>query len=426
MPLLSLKSLPARVMSAAVITLLTLTAFASAQTIRVSPNENLTAIFSTLSGGETLLLEPGTHASLTYRGKQSLGNFDKLVTIKSADPSNMSTLRRVHLVRVRNVKFEDLHFKYDFEPGLGEREPRPFLFQNVDRITINGSIFEGDIASSGGSTVKGFAVGKGLVIRGGSNVAVEDNEFFHWFAAGQFHHIDRFVFRGNEVHSIRSDGVNCSEMRSALIANNYIHDFRPSTRSKDHRDMIQCWSTNTTRHMDGLTIEGNVLNSGTGAFTQSIFLRNEVVDKGLKGRDFYYRNVTIRNNVVINAHRHGLFVGQTDGLVVENNTIVRTRRGAGNKAETKVYIPAISIRPESRNVAVTGNIVSEIEGHRNQASWQVTRNQFVQDDKPFRPNYYGLIFANPPGSNVAKVGDFKLKKDGPLAGAAIGAPMLRR
>ncbi len=409
----------------AILLSLLLSAGAWAQTIRVSPDDNLSGIFAQLKGGETVLLEPGVHQALALRATNASGQFRQPVVVKSGNPDAPSTLRNVNLVNVANVQFENIHFKYDFEPGRGVREPRPFYFQNVDRLTISGSVFEGDIAKSGDATVKGFAVGKGLVVRGGSNILIEGNEFYNWFAAAALHHIDRMVFRGNEIHSIRSDGVNCSEMRSALIANNYIHDFRPSTRSKDHRDMIQCWSTNTTRHMDGLTIEGNVLNSGSGAYTQSIFLRNELVDKGLQGRNFYYRNVTIRNNVVINAHRHGIFVGQTDGLVIENNTVVRTRRGAGSKTEKKIYIPAMTVRPESRNVAIFGNIVSEIEGFRRQADWQVSRNQLVQDDKPFQPNHYNMVFASPPGSNIAQVSDFKLKANGPLAGQAIGAPRLR-
>lgn len=398
----------------------------AAQTITVTSSDELSRLARELRGGETILLQPGIYESFSVRGGDANPAFSKPVTIKSANPSKQATLKNVSLVRTGNLHFENLHFKYDYEPGRGVREPRPFYFQQVRDISVEGSIFEGDIATGGGPLVKGFAIGKGLVVRGGRNIRVEENEFFHWFAGAAFHHIDGLVFRANEVHSIRSDGVNCSEMRSALIANNYIHDFRPSTRSKDHRDMIQCWSTNTSRYMDGLTIEGNILNSGTGAFTQSIFLRNEVVDKKERGNSFFYRNLTIRNNVVINAHRHGLFIGQTDGLVVENNTIVRTRRGAGRRNEPKIYIPAMTIRPDSRNVVVRGNIVSEIEGYGRQPDWQVAQNLFVQDEFPFRPNHYDSIFVSPPGSNIAKVGDFKLRKDGKLAGQAIGAPALRR
>ena len=55
-------------------------------------------------------------------------------------------------------------------------------------------------------------------------------------------------------------------------------------------------------------------------WTQSIFMRNEVVDQGLAGANMYYQNVLIENNIIYNAHTHGITVGETIGLTIDHNT----------------------------------------------------------------------------------------------------------
>lgn len=64
-----------------------------------------------------------------------------------------------------------------------------------------------------------------------------------------------------------------------------------------------------------IVIPGNILNSGAGVWNQSIFMRNEKVDTQDPGPEMFYRDIVIEENVILNAHQHGITVGETDGLI---------------------------------------------------------------------------------------------------------------
>ena len=68
------------------------------------------------------------------------------------------------------------------------------------------------------------------------------------------------------------------------------------------------------------------------------------------GLEMYYQNITIENNVIYNAHSHGITVGETDGLTISNNTILHNRdSGAGEL----VFVPTINVANASVDVTVT-------------------------------------------------------------------------
>ena len=87
--------------------------------------------------------------------------------------------------------------------------------------------------------------------------------------------------------------------------------------------MIQFWTNGTTSPSTNITISENFLDSGNGEWTQSIFMRNEAVDSQGAGTEMFYQNVLIENNVIYNAHTHGITVGEADGLIIRNNTILQ-------------------------------------------------------------------------------------------------------
>ena len=123
--------------------------------------------------------------------------------------------------------------------------------------------------------------------------------------------------------------MNFAQVERVRIEANHIHDFNRVLESPDHADMIQFWTNGTTSPSSDITIRGNILNSGAGWFTQSIFMRNELVDSGKAEAEMFYRNVIIEDNVIINAHLHGISVGETAGLKIANNTVIRNARSQG-------------------------------------------------------------------------------------------------
>ena len=67
-------------------------------------------------------------------------------------------------------------------------------------------------------------------------------------------------------------------------------------------------------------------------------MRNEMVDTGGAGDEMFYRNITIEDNVIYNAQVHGITVGETHGLTIKNNTILRNQASGDDKL---VHVPRI-------------------------------------------------------------------------------------
>jgi hypothetical protein len=140
-----------------------------------------------------------------------------------------------------------------------------------------------------------------------------------------------------------------------LIEGNHIHDFKKLADSGDHMDMIQFWTKEGEPSSQNVIIRDNFLDAGTGSPTHSIFMRNGVVDTGQGGEEYFYRNIVIEDNFIYNAHLHGITVGETDGLVIRNNTLMYSFHveGAGKGG---LIAPRINLNDESLNVTVELNI----------------------------------------------------------------------
>ena len=232
--------------------------------------------------------------------------------------------------------------------------------------------------------------------------------------------------QGNDVHDIRMDGMNFAQVESVLIADNHIHDFRRSLDSKDHADMIQFWTNGTTAPSRDIVIRDNVLNSGQSAYTQSIFMRNDLVDRGLAGREMFYDDVTIIDNVIINAHLHGITVGETDGLRIQNNTVVRNARSEGEKENVALWMPQIRVAEISTDVRIERNVTGKVSGAAGQPDWTVAENLIVQDRARMEPGFYGTVFGTKALHDPSDPASFTAAKGGPLDGTQIGAPQLSR
>ena len=160
-------------------------------------------------------------------------------------------------------------------------------------------------------------------MRASSGITIESSEF-RGFARGVIvsDSVD-IVLRGNDIHAMRVDGMDFAQVERVRIIKNHIHDFQRAPNAGDHADMIQFWTAGTHRPSRDILIADNILNSGMGLFTQSILMRNEVVDRGQAGDEMFYDTVTIRDNVIINAHLHGITLGQADHVSITNNTLIR-------------------------------------------------------------------------------------------------------
>ncbi|GGE26107.1 parallel beta-helix repeat (two copies) [Gemmobacter megaterium] len=364
-------------------------------TILVSTLEQLHAALAKAKGGETILLEPGHYERLTLNSKSGYDiKFPSDVTITSADPDNPASFGKMNLDGAENVVLQGVVFDYRFAAGDTIKNS-PFVVQNSSNIQILDSEFRGDVAQGISELADGFGTAVGLTVTSTTGMTLDGNEFHSWHRGLVVSYSYDVAITGNEVHDIRSDGMNFVAVQGVEIEGNHIHSFRASRDSKDHADMIQFWTNGTKRPSTDIVIRDNILDIADGSWTQSIFMRNEVVDSQGGGKDMYYKNVLIENNTIYNSHIHGITVGEADGLTIRNNSLIRVS-DSGNTKDTGsgLWTPAINVKRTAENVEITGNITSNISGHDAQPGWVVKMNAFIQDSNPYAPGYYGDVFIN--------------------------------
>jgi Ca2+-binding RTX toxin-like protein len=361
-------------------------------TITVSTSAELYDALANASGGETILLEGGDYGSLNLGGSYDVDAiYSSNVTIMSADPDDPAVFSGMDMRDAANVTIDGVVFDYTFAAG----DPvwiQPFEVQNGTNVTIKNSTFNGDYAENVSAVDDGYGYGKGLVVTDTTGLVVENNVFFSFHRGMTVNGSSGVTVVGNEMYDMRSDGMNFAEVSDVLIEDNYLHDFRASRTSADHCDMIQFWTNGTDEPSENIVIRGNRLDIGDGTYTQSIFMGNDQVVLGLAGEEMFYQNVLIEDNVIVNGHCWGIAVGQTNGLVIQNNTVLHSDGAAEDGLDSSVETPRINVASDSTNVVINSNLTSSISGFTNQQDWTVVNNVFVQDQDEQAANYYGDVF----------------------------------
>ena len=397
---------------------------ATAATLDVTSPDALAEAIRGAAPGTAIRLAPGDYGTLALRG--FAGETDAPIVIASADPSRPARFSRVTLQDVAHLDLQDLLVDYTFDPS-DPHHLRVLEVGDAQDVTLSGLVLDGDVARGVSDAADGYPTAYGLGIRNVDGVTLEDSEVRGFFRGLVVSDSTNVTVRGNDLHGIRMDGMNFAQVSHVLVEGNWVHDFNRSLASEDHADMIQFWTNGTEEPSTDVTIRGNLLASGAGAYTQSIFMRNEEVDLGRRRFvDMAYRDVRIEDNVIINAHLHGITVGESDGLVVAGNAVLRNAFSEGEDDNADLWTPRISIAPASRDVMVERNVTVAISGAEGQPSWRVADNLLVQDQGPSRPGYYAAVFAGMPAGDPRDPASFAPRAGGPLDGTGIGPTWLGR
>ena len=354
-------------------------------TFNVTNSAQLTTALQQATGGDKILLAAGDYGQLEISGK-----YTTPLTIASADASRPASFSTMSINGAENITIDKVVFDYTYRAS-DIATYKPFEVANSSKIVIQNSVFDGDVKSGTGTVFDGYGNAVGLSVRGSSSVQVATNEFKSWGAALRVNESQDIQVQANNIHDIRKDGMNFVEVKGVLIENNHIHDFRGLPDWTDHRDMIQFWTAGTSNASENIIIRKNLLDIGNGSHTQSIFMRNELVDTGRAGQEMYYKNVLIEDNIIKNHHLHGVTVGETNGLVIQNNTLIAAKPDASLPSTqylldrygptAGILVPRINADDDSHNVSVKGNSFyggSYFTGDRVDAGtgsdWNVTGN----------------------------------------------------
>ena len=218
-------------------------------TINVSSLSALTTALKNASGPTTILLAPGDYGYLNLKNL----DFGSEVTIKSADPSDPATFSSAAFTNVTNLTIDGVRFDYDASSG-DDVDLANVIVRDCNGITIKNSTFDGDFAKGVSSAANGYATGTGLYVVDSKNLSIQSNEFVNWKTGAQFERVENVAVLWNEIHGMRSDGLDFGDADNVVIEGNYIHDFVAATKTSDHPDMIQFWTTHSSTPSTNITI----------------------------------------------------------------------------------------------------------------------------------------------------------------------------
>jgi len=336
--------------------------------------------------------DPATISSLRIGGAKDL-EFDGFLF------NNGDVVREDHIRIIKVFHSENITIKNSVLTSTAEKaitqENKALSEEHGDGLgeisNVDGFYFENNVASN-------FRFG--FLLRESVNIGITDND----------------------MHSFQADPIRMAGVANVLIEGNHIHDMLGTDYSLNHPDLIQMWSTKANRVSENITITGNILDTGDGAGSQSIFFRNEQADgyyKGDEGR--YYKNITITDNVIYNSHVHGISIGQTIGVTIENNTLIRNPEALMvGREDNAAGSPSISVHKLSQNVTVTDNVAGSI---KKPADAVVSGNVSINYVDPAAENYVDKMFINAEhGGSVSAVG-LQALPGGVLAESGAGSSL---
>ena len=375
--------------------------------ITVANAAELMSALQHAAGGEVISLKAGDYGSLQLIDQKNFfAQFSSQVTITSADPGHPASFAGLDLRGVDNLKFDGVTFDYNSASGAA-LFTNPFALSGCENVAIINSAFDGDLAHGVNAVADGFGTGKALTVTNSSNIVIDNNSFDTWHRGAIFMGSNNVSVTGNEVRNMSSDGFDFANVDNVVIKSNYMHDFNFSPLTLAHPDMIQFWTNGTTSPSVNITISDNFLDAGDGRATQSIFMRNDMVDRGLAGPEMFYQNITISNNLIVNGHSHGITVGEANGVTIDNNTLLQMKTIAEGGS---VSVPTINVVTGCTGVTVTDNVLPGLSTAMLTArdGWFVGNNILAQRDDMNASNFIGKLYSDALAAHDTTLADFQV------------------
>ena len=386
----------------------------STRVVRVASSEDLRLALEAATTQTIIELEGGDYGQLhlTQPYGDPWAAFEQRVTLRAATPDELVSFSGVLLRGVTNLSFENITFKTPDQHGLTPSQIDRLMAVEIREshgIHFDDVHFTGQLMAEGDDSRSGLPSGFGLSARNSSDISVEDSSFDTLARGAIFSNADDLSITNNEITSIRSDGMDFAQVTNVTIEGNHFHDFLSSNATSDHRDMIQFWTRGTETASENVVIRNNIFDSGSGIETQTIFMRNELVDSYGASEDMFYQNILIEGNFIHNTHTHGITVGASNGLRILNNTLLANVEVEAAEGGNQ---PAIRVYDSSTEVLIDKNIVNNVYGKTaDGASW-AGDNLLTDWKDESAATYIGSVLNNPFAGGASTVRDWM-----PIAGS---------
>lgn len=286
----------------------------------VATTADLLAAAKIAVAGDVIKLSAGTYSGVNLKSINPAGN----VTITSADASKPAVFTDMSVTSSSNLSISNVVMQvqttstafYDFQ------------ISSSSNVTVSNSVFNGTGMDPAVDTT-------GLIVRNSTGVSVTNSEFKNLVYGVSFLNNTKISVTNSSFHDLRVDGIRGGGNSDVYYGYNYFTNFHP--RAAEHADAIQFWTTGTTASASNLTVEGNVYVRGeTGAANvHGIFFRDD--------QSLPFKNVTVKDNLVVGAEYNGLSLeGVTNGIVTGNSVIAQSDadswlRTLNNTADLQVF-----------------------------------------------------------------------------------------
>nr|WP_310523011.1 right-handed parallel beta-helix repeat-containing protein [Polymorphobacter sp.] len=318
------------------------------KTTLVSNAVQLKAAAKIAKGGDTILLAPGNYGEFAFSSVRPTGT----VTIKSANPNADAVFRVLTINNSANLVIEDVDVSRPLVGGVGLNGPAVRVQGSTD-INLVG------VDVSGSLNGNAWDDGHGLSVTGSNRITVLDSTFRQLDAAAIISRSSDIVFAGNSITEVR-EGVNISSTTGGLFDRNTIVNMQPNYAAGDHPDAFQVHSGGINTASSDLAFRNNVILEGTSGPIGGFFIRSERVAAGIE-----HSNISIENNYYQGTYRHGISVGDTNGLVITGNTVIDSAKAGNSTAITITNIDGARIedniaqmylQTNSRGVTMADNV----------------------------------------------------------------------
>lgn len=263
----------------------------------VKDTAGLTSALKVAKAGDVIQLQAGTYSPVAITGAK----FDGTVTITSQDPATMAKMTGLSVRDSEGLTFRGLEFVVDAGKANNQFHVYGSKNVNLDALNVHGSL-DGDPSNDL----------DGIMIRESTRVSVTNSEFQQLRHGVSHLDSDGVRIDNNHFHDLRTDGVRGGGSSNVSIKGNYFTDFHMA--KGDHADAIQFWTTNTTKAVSNIHVEGNLVVRGSGDAIQGILFRDEV-------GNLPYSGVKIINNMVVGGAFQGISIQAAKDLTLSGNVV---------------------------------------------------------------------------------------------------------
>ncbi len=269
--------------------------------VTVSTKAQLDAALQRARGGDVIQLARGQYGDLVLNGRQ----FDRVVTLQSANPLTPASFSTVKLLKVNNVALKNLEITR--ARGKDPYYTKMVQVSDSTNVSLTGGFVHG---TANGSWVDDMS---GMYVRNSKNIRINGVSFHDLAIALIVEDSSNFRIENNFFSYISVDSMEIPGTRDGVITENSMFLFNPAPTA--HPDGIQCWTAGKTTGCKNITISYNKFFGAPGREFQGVFFGDEANVGG-------YDNIQIVGNVMSSLMWHAISVAGVDkALTIRNNTI---------------------------------------------------------------------------------------------------------